>query len=63
MKANFSGGSCCLPLVEDDTLHTEEVRRLWNLVKDDLKPTRLFNAAIGALSEFSLVREQRQSHP
>jgi len=47
MKAGF------LALTEDDRLHTQEVQRIWNLVKDDLKPTRLFNAAIGALSELS----------
>jgi len=40
-------------LTEDDRLHTEEVRHLWNLVKDDLKLTSLFNVALGALSEFS----------
>lgn len=42
-----------IALTEDDRLHTEEVQRLWNLIKDDLKPARLFNAAIGALAEFS----------
>jgi len=49
-------------LTEDDRLHTQEVQRIWNLVKDDLKPTRLFNAAIGALSELS-ESEQLQSDP
>ena len=52
-ESKFLRRQLLLALIEDDTLHTEEVRRLWNLVKDDLKPTRLFNAAIGALSEFS----------
>jgi predicted unusual protein kinase regulating ubiquinone biosynthesis (AarF/ABC1/UbiB family) len=42
-----------LALVEDDRLHTEEVRRLWDLIKDDIKPARLFNVALGALTEFS----------
>jgi predicted unusual protein kinase regulating ubiquinone biosynthesis (AarF/ABC1/UbiB family) len=42
-----------LALTEDDQLHTEEVRSLWNLVKDDLKPARLFNAAWGAIADFS----------
>jgi predicted unusual protein kinase regulating ubiquinone biosynthesis (AarF/ABC1/UbiB family) len=42
-----------LALVEDDRLHTEEVRRLWNLIKDDIKPGRLFSAALGALTGFS----------
>ncbi len=40
-------------LTEDDRLHTEEVRHLWNLVKDDLKLTSLFNVALEALREFS----------
>jgi predicted unusual protein kinase regulating ubiquinone biosynthesis (AarF/ABC1/UbiB family) len=42
-----------LALVEDDRLHTEEVRRLWNLIKDDIKPGRLFSVALGALASFS----------
>lgn len=45
-----------LALVEDDRLHTEEVQRLWNLIKADIKPGRLFNAAIDALTEFSAER-------
>jgi predicted unusual protein kinase regulating ubiquinone biosynthesis (AarF/ABC1/UbiB family) len=44
-----------IALTEDDRLHTEEVQRLWNLIKDDLKPARLFTAAIDALAEFSAV--------
>lgn len=42
-----------LALIEDDRLHTEEVQRLWDLVKDDLQPARLFDVAWGALREFS----------
>jgi predicted unusual protein kinase regulating ubiquinone biosynthesis (AarF/ABC1/UbiB family) len=42
-----------LALTEDDRLHTEEVQRLWDLVKDDLQPARLFDVAWGALREFS----------
>lgn len=42
-----------LALVEDDRLHTEEVQRLWNLIKDDIKPARLFSVALGALTGFS----------
>lgn len=45
-----------LALTEDDHLHTEEVRSLWHLVKDDLQPGRLFNAALGVLAEFSTGR-------
>ncbi|RMH76165.1 MAG: AarF/ABC1/UbiB kinase family protein [Cyanobacteria bacterium J007] len=42
-----------LALTEDDRLHTEEVQSLWNLVKDDLKPARLFDAALGAIAHLS----------
>ncbi len=42
-----------LALVEDDKLHTEEVQRLWNLVKEDLKPGKLFNVALSALRDIS----------
>lgn len=42
-----------LALVEDDRLHTEEVQRLWNLIKDDLQPARLFSVALDALVDFS----------
>ena len=42
-----------LAITEDDRLHTEEVQRLWDLVKDDLPPNRLLNVAISLLTEFS----------
>jgi predicted unusual protein kinase regulating ubiquinone biosynthesis (AarF/ABC1/UbiB family) len=42
-------------LTEDNRLHTAEVQRLWNLIKDDLQPARLFNAAIGALTGIPAV--------
>jgi predicted unusual protein kinase regulating ubiquinone biosynthesis (AarF/ABC1/UbiB family) len=42
-----------LALIEDNRLHTDEVQRLWSLIKDDLKPSRLFNAALDALVGFS----------
>jgi predicted unusual protein kinase regulating ubiquinone biosynthesis (AarF/ABC1/UbiB family) len=45
-----------LALVEDDRLHTEEVQRLWELIKDDVKPGRLLTAAWGALTELSVQR-------
>ena len=50
-EGKFLRRQLLLALTEDDRLHTAEVQRLWNLVKDDLKPTRLFNFAIGALTE------------
>ena len=52
-EGKFLRRQLVLALTEDDRLHTEEVQRLWDLVKDDLKPTRLFNVAIGVLTEFS----------
>lgn len=52
-EGQFLRRQLLLALTEDDRLHTEEVRRLWNLVKDDLKPARLFNVALGALTELS----------
>lgn len=42
-----------LALTENEQLHTEEVQRLWNLVKEDLKPRRLFDVALNTLREFS----------
>ncbi|GAX36879.1 ABC1 kinase family protein [Nodularia sp. NIES-3585] len=42
-----------LALTEDDRLHTQEVQRLWDLVKDDIKPNRLLDVAIGMLTELS----------
>ncbi len=45
-----------IALTEDDRLHTAEVQRLWNLVKDELQPNRIFDVAIGALSDFSKER-------
>lgn len=45
-----------LALVEDERLHTEEIQRLWNLVKDDLSPSKLLGAAWGAVADFSVAR-------
>ncbi|NMG08154.1 AarF/ABC1/UbiB kinase family protein [Brasilonema sp. UFV-L1] len=52
-EGKFLRRQLALALTEDDRLHTEEVQRLWNLIKDDLQPTRLFNVAIGVLTAFS----------
>lgn len=52
-EGQFLRQQLVLSLTEDDRLHTEEVRRLWELVKDDLRPTRLFNSAMETLAEFS----------
>ncbi|MGB3573672.1 MAG: AarF/UbiB family protein, partial [Phormidesmis sp.] len=45
-----------LALTEDNRLHTEEVQRLWSIVKDDLQPNRLLGAAWDALADFSKER-------
>ncbi|MEH2330217.1 ABC1 kinase family protein [Nostoc sp.] len=52
-EGKFLRRQLVLALTEDDRLHTEDVQRLWNLVKDDLKPDRLLNVAIGILKELS----------
>ncbi len=45
-----------LALTENDRLHTEEVQRLWHLIQDDIHPTRLWDAAWGAIADFSRER-------
>lgn len=45
-----------LALVQDDRLHTEEVQRLWDLVKDDIQPSKLVSSAWEAIAEFSRER-------
>ncbi|MDX2241684.1 MAG: AarF/ABC1/UbiB kinase family protein [Leptolyngbyaceae cyanobacterium bins.302] len=52
-EGKFLRQQVLIALTEDDRLHTEEVQRIWNLVKDDLQPGKLFNAAIGALAELT----------
>jgi predicted unusual protein kinase regulating ubiquinone biosynthesis (AarF/ABC1/UbiB family) len=42
-----------LALVEDDRLHTEEVQRLWDVIKDEVRPRRLIDAALGAIAGIS----------
>ena len=54
-EGSFLRRQLLLALTEDDRLHTEEVQRLWNLVKNDIKPTRIWDAALGALAELSLA--------
>ncbi|MEM8639514.1 MAG: AarF/ABC1/UbiB kinase family protein [Cyanobacteria bacterium P01_G01_bin.54] len=43
-----------LALTEDDRLHTEEVQRLWNLIKNDLEPDRLWDVAWTTLRDLSV---------
>ena len=52
-EGKFLRRQLVLAITEDDRLHTEEVQRLWDLVKDDLPPNRLLNVAISLLTDFS----------
>lgn len=52
-EGQFLRRQLLIALTEDDRLHTEEVQRLWQLVKDDIKPARLVTAALGAFAELS----------
>jgi len=47
-----------LALTENDRLHTEEVQRLWTLVKDDITFDRMVDAAWKALTGYSLERAE-----
>lgn len=55
-EGEFLRKQLILAIVEDDRIHTEEVSRLWGLIQDDLKFSRLFNIALNALAEFSTER-------
>jgi predicted unusual protein kinase regulating ubiquinone biosynthesis (AarF/ABC1/UbiB family) len=39
-----------MALTEDNRLHVSEVQQLWNLVKEELEPAKLFHVAIGVLA-------------
>ena len=58
-EGKFLRQQLVLALTEDDRLHTIEIQRIWNLVKDDLKPNRLFDVAVGALTELSAIANIR----
>jgi predicted unusual protein kinase regulating ubiquinone biosynthesis (AarF/ABC1/UbiB family) len=53
-EGTFLRRQLVLALTEDDRLHTAEVQRLWDLVKEDIKPNRLLDVAIGMLRNLSL---------
>lgn len=55
-EGRFLRQQLVLALTEDDRLHTQEVQRIWNLVKDELQPNRIINAAVDALSNISRER-------
>ncbi|WP_253188129.1 AarF/ABC1/UbiB kinase family protein [Leptolyngbya sp. 'hensonii'] len=54
-EGHFLRRQLILAITADDRLHTAEMQRLWNLVKDDLEPGRLFNVALGAITGASLA--------
>ncbi|MEM0979013.1 MAG: AarF/ABC1/UbiB kinase family protein [Cyanobacteria bacterium P01_H01_bin.58] len=45
-----------LALTEDDHLHAEEVQKLWELVKDDITPSKMLGAAWDALLTSSMAQ-------
>jgi predicted unusual protein kinase regulating ubiquinone biosynthesis (AarF/ABC1/UbiB family) len=45
-----------LAITEDDRLHTEEVQKLWELVKDDVTPSKVLGVAWNALLQTSVER-------
>ena len=45
-----------LALTEDDQLHTEEVQKLWDLIKEDITPSKILGAAWDALLASSMER-------
>ena len=53
-EGNYLRRQLLLALTEDEQLQTEQVQRLWNLVKEDLKPAKLFDVALSSLREMSL---------
>ncbi len=55
-EGKFLRQQLAIALTEDDRLHTEEVQRLWDLVKDELQPNRLLSVAFGAIGELSKER-------
>lgn len=52
-EGNYLRRQLLLALTENEELQTEQVQRLWNLVKEDLKPAKLFDVALTSLREFS----------
>lgn len=52
-EGRFLRRQLLLAFTENEQLHTEELGRLWELVKDDLRPNRLLGAAVAAFAEFS----------
>lgn len=52
-EGNYLRQQLLLALTEDEQLQTEQVQRLWDLVKEDLKPAKLFDVALSSLRDMS----------
>jgi predicted unusual protein kinase regulating ubiquinone biosynthesis (AarF/ABC1/UbiB family) len=55
-EGQFLSRQLLLALTEDERLHTEEVKRLWSLIEDDLKPKRIFDLALSTFRKLSAER-------
>lgn len=55
-EGQFLRNQILLALTEGDRLHTDEMQRIWDLVKEDVKPDRLWNVAVEAITDFSTRR-------
>ncbi|MGL6337593.1 MAG: ABC1 kinase family protein [Waterburya sp.] len=42
-----------IALTEGDRLHTDEVQRLWSLIRDDIKPQKIFDLAFSTFRQIS----------
>ncbi len=52
-EGNYLRRQLLLALTEDDRIHTQEIQRLWGLVKDELEPQKIFNLAVTTFKEIS----------
>ena len=42
-----------IALTEGDRLHTDEVQRIWSLIRDDIKPQKIFDYAFSTFRQIS----------
>ena len=52
-EGHYLRNQLLLALTEDERLHTEEVQRIWSLVKEDLQPQKIFGLAVNVFRSFS----------
>jgi predicted unusual protein kinase regulating ubiquinone biosynthesis (AarF/ABC1/UbiB family) len=55
-EGNYLRRQLIIALTEDERLHTEEVQRLWALVKDEIQPRRIFDLALSTIRGMSAER-------